>query len=92
MVVLDEVCVAGFRGLNNLRVRGLVHPFEARQRVTRVLERLVDVGAERGQMAHLSAFEHAPLVVQVEMDSRVGQGPADAGQPGRTRSVPTQEG
>jgi len=48
VVVLDKV---GARDLV-----GLVGPFEAPERVTRVLERLIDVRAECGQMDHLAAF------------------------------------
>ncbi len=44
-------------------------------------QRLVDIAAGRRHVPHLAAFEHRALVVEMEMDRRIGQCLPDPQQP-----------
>ena len=52
---------------------------------------VVRIGAERRQVAHLAAFEDVALVVEVEVDGRVGQRDLRAGQPRRASRTRAQQ-
>ena len=69
----------------------VVAPSAARRRAARArVERLLDDRAERGHVAHLAALEDLPLVVEVEVDGRIGQRRAEPGGLEARRAAPAR--
>ena len=71
----------------------VVGPVELRQRLADALASARSiVGPERREVAHLATFEDLALVVEVEVDGRIGERLGHAEQPGRTPRARSRAG